>query len=197
MTDQARLRDTSELPSSYVMHMAVDFKDRKFIVVIQGIFVLVVLLAVGVALLLDVPSATSWGPAITIPVTLAACFVYMAVHEATHGVVLQLLTGVRPSYAVRFPFLTTGNHAYLTRRSAVLVALAPTLIWGIVLGLALLTLPTDYQLSAFVLLTLNFAGSAGDYLEAYVASRQQQNVLIKDDGKLMHVFVPGNTSLAA
>ncbi|GAA1131863.1 DUF3267 domain-containing protein [Arthrobacter flavus] len=191
MKDQSKVRDTAELPTSYVRHITIDFKkDRKFAAAVQGIFVLVVLLALGAALVLDVPAATSWGPAVTIPVTLAACLIYMAVHEVTHGIVLQLLTKVKPSYAVRFPFLTTGNHAFLTRRSAVLVALAPSVFWGIVLGLGLLTLPQDYLLSAYILLTLNFAGSAGDFLETYVVTRQQQDVLIKDDGKLIHVFIP-------
>lgn len=191
MSDQSSLRYTVELPSTYRQHMTVDLKkDRKAAVAVQGIFVLVVLLAAAAALLLDLPLATHWGPAVAIPVTLAACLVYMAVHEATHGVALQLLTKVKPSYAVRFPFLTTGNHAYLTRRSAVIVALAPTVIWGIVLVIALLTLPPDYLLSAYILLTLNFAGSAGDFVEVHVVSRQQQDALVKDDGNQIRVFVP-------
>ena len=197
MSDQSRLRDTVALPSAYLQYLTVDLKkDRKAAVAVQGIFVLVVLLAAAAALLLDVPLATSWGPAVTIPVMLAACLVYMAVHEATHGVALQLLTKARPSYAVRFPFLTTGNHAYLTRRSTVIVALAPAVIWGVVLFIALLTLPADYLLSTYILLTLNFAGSAGDFVEVYVVSRQQQDALVKDDGNQIHVFVPASSSLA-
>ncbi|WP_411733783.1 DUF3267 domain-containing protein [Paeniglutamicibacter sp.] len=197
MSDQSRLRDTIELPSSYQQHTTVDLKkDRKLTVAVQGIFVLVVLLAAVAALLLDLPPATSWPHLVTIPVTLAVCLVYMAVHEVTHGVALQLLTKMKPSYAVRFPFLTTGNHAFLTRRSAVIVALAPAAIWGIVLVVALFTLPSDYLLSAYILLTLNFAGSAGDFVEVYVVSRQQQDALVKDDGNQIHVYVPGNSSAA-
>jgi Putative zincin peptidase len=119
------------------------------------------LVAVGVALLLELPLESSWSSIFTISVTVFACLIYMAVHEATHGVVLHILTKVKPSYALRFPFLTTGNHAYLTRRSAVVVALAPAVIWGIVLVAALLTLPQDYLLTAYILLALNFAGSVG------------------------------------
>ncbi|WP_152545354.1 metalloprotease family protein [Microbacterium sp. CH12i] len=80
--------------------------------------------------------------------TLAACLIYMAAHEVTHGVVLQVLTKVKPSYALLFPLVTTGNRAYLTRRSAVIVAVAPAVIWGLVLLAALLTLPQDYLLTA-------------------------------------------------
>ena len=191
MGDQGSLRDTAELPSTYREHRTVDLKkDKKFAVAVQGLFVLVALVAVGAALLLELPLETSWSPILTISVTLFACLLYMAVHEATHGVVLQILTKVKPSYGVRFPFLTTGNHAYLTRRSAVVVALAPVVIWGIVLVAALLTLPQDYLRTAYILLALNFAGSSGDCVEAYVVSRQQPDALVQDDGNKVHVFVP-------
>lgn len=191
MGDQGSLRNTAELPRTYREHRTVDFKqDKKLAVAVQGLFVLMALVAGGAALLLQLPLETSWSPILTISVTLFACLIYMAVHEATHGVVLQMLTKVKPSYAVRFPFLTTGNHAYLTRRSAVVVALAPAVIWGIVLAAALLTLPQDYLRTAYILLALNFAGSAGDCVEVYVVSRQQPDALVQDVGDKVHVFVP-------
>lgn len=193
MQDKPPVRDAAILPPAYRTHRTVNLKkDGRFPVAVQGIFILVALLAVAAALLLDLPLASGWSPAVAIPVILLACLAYMAAHEATHGVVLQLLTKVRPTYAVRFPFLTTGNCAYLTRRTAVTVALAPCIIWGLLLLAALLALPADYRLTAYVLLALNFAGSAGDYVEVYVVSRQQPDALVQDDGDNVHVFVPGN-----
>lgn len=186
-------RDTVELPPHYRPHRTVNLKkDGKFPAAVQGIFVMVALLAVSAALLLGLPLGSGWSPLVTVPVTLLACLAYMAAHEATHGVVLQLLTRVRPTYAVRFPFLTTGNRAYLTRRTAVVVALAPCIVWGGVLLAALLTVPADYRITMYVLLALNFAGSAGDYVEVYVVSRQQPDALVQDDGDNINVFVPGN-----
>jgi hypothetical protein len=114
----------------------------------------------------------------------------MAVHEATHGVVLHVLTKVRPTYAVRFPFLTTGSHVYLTRRSVAIAALSPAILWGIVLVVALFTVPAEYRLTAYILVTLNFAGSSGDYVEVVVAARQPRGALLQDDGSQIHVFVP-------
>lgn len=191
MSDRIKLRDAAELPIAYREHRTFDFKkDKKFAVAVQGLFVVIALVAVGAALLLDLPLEASWSPILTIPVTLVACLMYMAAHEATHGVVLQLLTKMKPFYAVRFPFLTTGNHAYLTRRSAVVVALAPAVIWGIVLITALFTVPQDYRLTVYILLALNFAGSAGDCVEVYVVSRQQPDALVQDDGNKILVFVP-------
>lgn len=55
---------------------------------------------------------------------------------------------------------------------------------------ALFALPADYRLTAYVVLALNFAGSAGDIVEAYVVSRQQPEALVQDDGGKIHVFLP-------
>lgn len=55
---------------------------------------------------------------------------------------------------------------------------------------ALVTLPDDYRLTAYILLTLNFAGSAGDIVEVYVVSRQPAEALFQDDGNDLHVFLP-------
>lgn len=184
-------KDTAELPLTYGAQLTVNFKkDKKLALAIQATFLLLALLAVAVALLVPLPLATSWAPVLTIAVTLAACLAYMAVHEATHGVTLQLLTKVKPTYKLHFPFLTTGNHAYLTRRSAVIVALAPSVIWGVVLLAALITLPDDYRLTAYIVLALNFVGSAGDFVEVFVVSRQPTAALLQDDGDDLHVFLP-------
>lgn len=191
MGAERSLKDAAELPVTYRAHLTVDLKkDKKLALAVQGIFVSIALVAVGAALLLSLPLGTDWTPIVTIFVTLAACLVYMAVHEATHGVTLQLLTKVSPSYKLRFPFLTTGNRAYLTRRSAVIVALAPAVLWGIVLLAALLALPDDYRLTAYIVLVLNFAGSAGDIVEVHVVSRQRPEALVQDDGNKVHVFLP-------
>lgn len=192
METQTRLRDTETLPLTYRLHRSIDLKkDRRYSLAVQGIFVVVALAAVAAALLLDLSLGSSLSSIVMVPVVLAVCLVYMAVHEVTHGVVLQLLTRLRPSYAVRFPFLTTGSEAFLTKRNTMTVALAPSVIWGLALLIAVFALPPDYRLIAYIVLTLNFAGSAGDYVEAWVVGRQRHDVLVRDDGDKVHVFVPG------
>ncbi len=183
--------DTTDLPHGYRELRAVDLKkDKRYAVTIQGLVLLTALVAVGIARLISLPLESGWPPAVTAVTTVSACLLYMAAHEATHGAVLHLVSGVRPSYAVRFPFLTTGSRAYLTRRSAVMVALAPFLVWGLVLGGALLVLPQDYLLTTYIVLALNVAGSAGDFVEVHVVTRQPATALIHDDGTSMRVHVP-------
>lgn len=180
-----------ELPTAYRKHLTVDFKkNRRFFATLQGIFLAVVLIAVAVSLVFDLPLASDWSPVVTIPVTVIALVVYMAAHEITHGISLQVLTRTRPSYSVRFPFLATSSPLYLTRRTIVILALSPCVVWGIVLFAALFLVPADARLTVYILLTLNFAGSAGDYLEAILALRQPREALLKDEGDCVQVFLP-------
>lgn len=184
-------RDTAVLPAPYAQHSTVDFKkDRKIAVLIQGIFVVVASVAVAVALLFQLPLASEWHPAITLIVTLAASLLYMAAHEATHGVTLRLLTGTRPSYRFRFPFLTTSSSLYLTRRSVVLIALVPCVLWGLMLLVALFFVPADVRLTVYIVLALNFAGSAGDYVETALALRQPPRTLLQDTADKIYIFRP-------
>lgn len=66
---------------------------------------------------------------VTAAVTVAAVVVYMVAHEFTHGTALWALTRVRPTYAVRLPYLSTGSQALLPRRDVVVVAVAPFALW--------------------------------------------------------------------
>ena len=184
-------RGTAVLPATYAQHSTVDFKkDRKTAVLIQVIFVAVALVAVAVALLFQLPLASDWHPVITLIVTLSAGLVYMAAHEATHGVTLRLLTGARPSYRFRFPFLTTSSSLYLTRRSVMMIALAPCVLWGFVLLVALFLMPADARLTVYIVLALNFAGSAGDYVETALALRQPPRTLLQDTADKIYIFRP-------
>lgn len=183
--------NSGKLPVNYSVHLSVDLnKDRKPVRAVRCIIVLIGLVAVGVAVLLPLPLETSWGPLLASSVTLGTGLMYMAAHEATHGAALRILTKARPKYRLRFPFLTTGTDAYLTRRDTVIVALAPAAVWGILLLATILTVPGDYRLTAYIVLALNFAGSAGDIVEAYLASRQRPEALIQDDGGTIRVLLP-------
>lgn len=187
------LRGTLDLPADYRLTRTLDLtKNRKLSAPIVTLAALSILGTTAISVATRVTLDSTWNPVVTVAVTLVACFAYMAAHEATHGAVLRLSTGIRPTFALRFPFLTTGCSAFLTRRAAVVVALAPSVLWGIVLAVALFVVPPDYRLSAFVLLTLNFAGSSGDFVEAYVVARQQHDAVVHDDGDVLSVYVPAH-----
>lgn len=190
-----RIRNSasSTLPAGYRPHGSVDLKrDREQFVAIQVVAVLIVAVMVGPVLLLDLLPAGGWSTWVTIAVTVAACLVYGAVHELTHAGALRLLCDERPTVAVRFPYLITGSPAYLGRRSFAAVALAPSVVWGVVLLVLLMVVPPALVLTVVVVAVLNFAGSSGDYIQTYSTAKLPPGALIQDDGRTTTVFLPAS-----
>ena len=178
-------------PAGYQAASRLDLKaDRRAAITIQVGVALTVAAAIAAAFLLDLPLDSGWSRLLVTLLTVAAVVLYMAAHELTHGAALWALTRVRPTYAVRLPYLTTGSQALLTRRDAVIVAMAPFVLWAVVLSALWLTLPQDARLTVYVLMALNVAGSVGDGVQAWVFSRLAPGALVRDDGTETTVFLP-------
>lgn len=177
-------------PDDYRIASTLDLKeDRRAAGTIRAGFAGAIAVMVGLAVVLDLPLNSPWNGSLVAVVTVASCVVYMVVHELTHGLLLWLLTGVRPSYAVRLPYLATGSQALLTKPVAIVVALAPLVLWGMLLLGLLPTLPAELFLTGYVVLALNLAASSGDVLQAWVISRLPQSALIRDDGRETAVYL--------
>lgn len=54
----------------------------------------------------------------------------------------------------------------------------------------LLTLSSQFFLPVYIVTILNFAGSSGDYFQAYAVARLPARALIQDDGKKTTVLLP-------
>ena len=183
--------NTIVLPPGFEVSTTVDLKsDRKIAVAIQVVFVSIVVVLVGLALILGFPLSSGFSTWATIVGTVVACLIYMVVHELTHAGFLWLFSRMRPAIALRFPYLTVGGRGYLNTRSFLVVDLAPVLFWGLVLVTLLLALPSEFFFSVYVVTILNFAGSSGDYFQAYAIAKLPPTALIQDDGSVTTVYLP-------
>ncbi|MGI6170095.1 MAG: DUF3267 domain-containing protein [Christensenellales bacterium] len=164
MSRQNIVPNTPILPANYQLHGTMDLKkDKKINIGIQVTFILVVVCMIGLAKWLNFPTESNWGTGIRILATVLMGVVYMIVHELTHGVFMKLFSKVKPVYFVRFPFLCTGSAAYFNKKNFIIIALAPVVLWGAFLIAMLTVHPSDFFLSVYIIIGLNFAGAAGDY----------------------------------
>lgn len=181
----------THLPESYRLHSTLDLKnDERAATTIKAAFGLTVAAMIAMAFVLDLPFESTLSTGLMTAITVAACLVYMVVHELTHAVLLWWLTRERPTVAVRLPYLTTGSQAFVTRGMAVVVALAPLVLYTVVLLNLLRTLPSNFFLTVYVVLVLNVAGSAGDVLQARAFLKLPHVALVRDDGRQTSVFLP-------
>ncbi len=177
--------NTKILPQDYKLLKKFDLKEDKNInLFIQLLFVLIagsmILLSIG----LKFPMRPNWHAAVTIIVTILLCMVYIVLHEMIHGIFIKLLSGVKPDFYFRLPLIATGSSkAYFERKSFIIIALAPVIILGVILIALLFFVASNFFLSVYIVLILNFAGASGDYIQVYAIARLPETALIQDTGK--------------
>lgn len=182
---------TGTLPAGYQAKRTFDMaKDKQLNTVIQFLFLFITGVLIGFALWVGLPLSTDLNPFSSFLVTVLLVFIYMALHELTHALFIKIFSGTLPSFRIRFPFLSVGSEAVFKQSHFIVIALAPVLLWGALLIIMLFIIPERSFLSIFIVMIVNFAGSGGDYVQAYIAFNSPAYTLFQDNGKETTLFVP-------
>ena len=196
MNRSNEIRNAHTLPETHEFSHIIDLKkDKKVSLFIQIIFIVVAIIAVGLAIAFKFPIQSELKIVAKILLTIGFVVIYAIVHELTHGVCIHILSKKKPIYAIKLPYLTTGSKAYFNIKSFILIALAPVIVWGIVLLITIFFVPQILFLSVYVVLGVNFAGAAGDYVQVYYISKLPKDTLLQDDGTETKVFILKDKSL--
>lgn len=186
--------NTSSLPTGYEVIRKINLaEDKRINLTIQLCFIFITAILIGFAFWARLPLSNDLNPFFSFLITIFLVLVYMALHELTHAFFIKVFSGRRPSFRIRLPFLSVGSETYYNRKSFVIIAIAPAFIGGISLILLLFLVPTQIFISFYILLIVNFAGSAGDYVQAYIAINSPANVLLQDNGKETSLFMPSDS----
>ena len=182
---------TGTLPAGYQAKRTFDMaKDKQLNMVIQFSFLFITGFLIGFALWIGLPLSTNLNPFLSFLVTVLLVLIYMSLHELTHTLFIKIFSGSLPSFRIRFPFLSVGSEAVFKRSEFIVIALAPVLLWGALLIILLFVIPERFFLSIFALVIVNFAGSGGDYVQAYIAFNSPAHTLFQDNGKETTLFIP-------
>lgn len=191
------MNSTKELPAQYVKLCKIDLQnDRKLAVLVNA-------LALGIAVLLiffanqAVPFtalfATSQGMALYIVrlvAMLAGIVVYMVLHELVHGIFMKQFSGVRPCYGFTGLYAYAGSTAYFGKRQYFVIALAPVVLLGIVLAVAVTLVPQAWFWPLYLIQVTNLSGAAGDLYVTCKLWKLPPQLLVQDAGVAMTLYVP-------
>lgn len=121
---------------------------------------------------------------------------YLLLHEAVHGVCIWGYVRRRPSFGFGGGYAWTGlKDAYFDKRSYLVIALSPVVLWGaVLLGLAA-ALPAWFPAIWFVQ-AINLGGAAGDYYVAHALGSLPEDTLCNDTGVAMKFYVKDSSAVS-
>lgn len=183
------MRCVTTLPQGYQELLSIDLqKDKKMALIVNGIAlgVMAVLAAIGNVL---VPISTlfhGWNMAIMGVGTV----VYMVLHEMVHGMCMKCFGAQRVKYGFTGLYAYAGSKDYFGKRAYIIVALAPVVVWGMVLLLMGALVDHKYFWGVYFIQIANLSGAAGDFYVSYLFSKLPKDILIQDTGISMVVCAP-------
>ena len=127
--------------------------------------------------------------AIRLLVMAVGIFVYIVGHEAVHGALMWLFSHQKPKFGISLQYAYAGSDYRFPKKQYLIIAIAPLLVWGIVLLLLALLLPSGWFWPVWIIQVQNVSGAAGDLFMFFHILRKPDQVLIQDSGTAMTVWI--------
>ena len=192
------MKSTLTLPEDYKEIFHLDLQRDKKIALLVNILSLVLAIAMVLPALYVVPlsSILVWSDEIlTTAVMLAkllaisiGMMVYILLHELVHGIFMRGYSKIRPHYGFTGLYAYAGSTAYFNKSAYLVIALAPVIIWGIVLAALCFLLPIEWFWVAYLIEVINVSGAAGDLYVTFRFLRMPKDILVQDTGVAMTVY---------
>ena len=183
------------LPEGYQEIFTIDLqKDKKTALKVNLLAVLIgVCLAVPMHFL--APISTAFGMrggllaySIRFVALLLLLTLYIVLHELVHGVAMKLCGTKKVRYGFTGLYAFAASDDFYDRKAYIFIALAPIVLWGIVLAVVNLLVPVEWFWVIYFVQITNLSGAAGDLFVAIRFSRLPKDILVQDYGVGMKVF---------
>ena len=192
------------LPDGYREICSVDLKkDKKAAVYVN-------LLAIAIAVILVLPmnavvpfyrslvSQTDIKDILIKYVVLLVLMVlYVILHELVHGVAMRICGTKKVKYGFNGLYAFAGSYDYYDKTAYIFIALAPIVLWGVVLAVVNILVPAEWFWVIYIIQVLNISGAAGDLYVSVKFSRLPRDILVQDYGIGMVVYSGSNAGCTA
>lgn len=189
------MRAVSQLPDGYREIYSVDLqKDKKLSLLVNGLAILIgVLLAVPMHFVVPISTLFDMSQGLgayflRFGVLMVAIVAYMVAHELIHGVAMKLCGTKRVKYGFTGLYAFAGSADYYGKTAYIFIALAPVVLWGVVLLVLQFFVPVSWFWVVYCVQITNLSGAAGDYFVTVRFSRLPKDILVQDYGVGMKVY---------
>ena len=191
-----KMKNCAELPEGYREILQIDLqKDKKLAVLVNGIAgaIAAVMLLLGVKFGVSISSAFDMSQGLGMYFVrwiamLAGMVLYLVLHELVHGICMKYFSGIKPHYGFTGMYAYAGSEAYFNKRSYIIIALAPIVVWGIVLLILNLLVPAEWFWIVYFIQVINISGAGGDLYVSARFAKLPKDILVNDTGVSMTVY---------
>ena len=191
------MKSVNTLPEGYRELLSVDMKKDKKLAVFVNVLSLVIAAILGLPVhFFAIPfTSLGWGGQkaylIHVAVLFGSMFVYIVLHELVHGIAMKLCGTKKVKYGFTGLYAFAGSDDYYYKRPYVAIALAPIVVWGVILGIVNALVPVEWFWVVYFIQLINLSGAAGDLYVTCKFAGLPKDVLIRDYGVSMTVYARG------
>ena len=189
------MKALQELPQDYRAICAIDLQKNKNLALLVNGMALVIAALMVVPMHLTVSFATLFDMSrgmgayfLRFGVLLVAIVAYMILHELVHGIVMKCCGTKQVKYGFTGVYAFAGSQDYYDKKSYITIALAPVIVWGLVLVVVQLLVSVEWLWVVYLVQICNISGAAGDLYVTVRFSRLPFDILVQDYGVGMTVY---------
>ena len=113
---------------------------------------------------------------------------YMVLHELVHGIAMKICGTKKVKYGFTGMYAFAGSNDFYDKKSYIFIALAPVVLWGIVIAVINPFVSAEWFWVVYFLQISNLSGAAGDIFVTVKFSKLPSDILVQDYGVGMKVF---------
>lgn len=189
------MNSTPVLPDGYREILKINLQKDKKLATIINIFSILLMIAlffignsfVSISTLFDMDDSI-----IIYYIRIALLFlgfiIYLILHELVHAVCMKAFGANKVNFGFTGLYAYTGSDSYFGKKPFIVIALAPIVVWGIVLLVLSFIVPERFFWAVYFIQIINISGAAGDLYVTYKFLRMPKNILVRDTGVKMTVY---------
>ncbi len=185
----------NQLPAGYKEVLSINLQKDKKLALIVNLIGLIVMLAMGVPMHFHIPITTLFDFSdgmvvywLRIASLVVFWVVYLILHEAVHGIAMKMCGTKKVKYGFTGMYAFAGSDDYYDKKSYIIIALAPVVVWGIVLAIVNCLVPENWFWVVYFIQISNISGAAGDIYVTAKFLKLPKDILVTDCGVSMTVY---------
>ncbi len=189
------MKALSKLPDGYTEILKLNLQNDKKPALLINLSALLIMAVMGVIGHLIVPITVLFDFSNGISVYILrlivlalGIFIYIILHEFVHGVCMKCFGAQKIDYGLTGLYAYAGSTCYFAKKAYVIIALAPIIVWGIVLLVLNFFVNEQWFWVVYFIQIMNISGAAGDLYVTFKFSKMPKDILVQDTGIEMTVF---------